>query len=49
MMIPTKDAYDELDRAYAHFNAELFNGQLPPCLITLQREKRPTAIFRLSV
>lgn len=45
MMIPTKDAYDELDRAYAHFNAELFNGQLPPCLITLQREKKTYGYF----
>lgn len=44
-MIPTKDAYDELDRAYAHFNAELFGGQLPTCLITLQREKKTYGYF----
>lgn len=44
-MLPTQDAYNELDKAYAHFNAELFGGQLPPCLITLQREKKTYGYF----
>lgn len=37
---PTLDAYTEMVQAYDHFNAELFGGKLPPCLITFQREKR---------
>jgi hypothetical protein len=35
---PTKEAYNELQAAYDWFNAQLFNGDLPPCLITLQRK-----------
>ncbi|EEJ5895151.1 hypothetical protein GSN43_004736 [Salmonella enterica] len=27
-------------RAYDFFNEKLFSNELPPCLITLQREKR---------
>ncbi|CAH5543468.1 hypothetical protein AI2839V1_4741 (plasmid) [Enterobacter cloacae] len=34
-MKPTLQAYDELQRAYDHFNNELFDGVLPDCLITL--------------
>jgi len=34
---PTQEAYAELQHAYNYFNAALFDGQLPPCLITLQR------------
>ncbi len=45
MILPTKDAYEELDRAYSHFNTELFKGQLPGCLITLQREKKTYGYF----
>jgi len=37
---PTLDTYGELQRAYEHFNARLFDGALPPCMITLQRKKR---------
>lgn len=37
-MKPTEEAYSELQRAYDHFNVELFGGVLPPCLITLQRK-----------
>jgi len=36
---PTQDAYAEMVQAFNHFNAELFEGKLPPCLITYQREK----------
>lgn len=31
--------YRTLSQAFAYLNAELFAGQLPACLITLQREK----------
>nr|WLE92542.1 hypothetical protein BHNBIJOD_00169 [Klebsiella pneumoniae] len=38
--LPTPETYDELQRAYDFFNEKLFSNELPPCLITLQREKR---------
>ncbi|KLD35841.1 zinc metalloprotease [Xanthomonas perforans] len=44
-MHPTKTAYAELQQAYDHFNRALFRGQLPNCLITLQREKRTFGYF----
>lgn len=37
---PTAVTYAELQRAFDHFNKRLFDGELPPCLLTLQREKR---------
>lgn len=37
---PTIETYKELELAYVFFNERLFQNQLPPCLITLQREKR---------
>lgn len=37
---PSLETYKELELAYAFFNEHLFDGKLPPCLITLQREKR---------
>lgn len=42
---PTTQAYAELQQAYDHFNARLFNGQLPQCLLTLQREKKTCGYF----
>lgn len=39
-MNPTQETYTELQTAYNHFNQILFNGELPWCLITLQREKK---------
>jgi len=42
---PTRQAYAELQQAYDHFNAQLYGGQLPACLITLQREKRTCGYF----
>lgn len=42
---PTHQTYSELQQAYDHFNAELFDGKLPHCLITLQREKRTVGYF----
>lgn len=44
-MQPTEEAYGELQAAYDHFNGELFDGRLPGCLITLQREKRTCGYF----
>jgi hypothetical protein len=35
---PTQETYDELQRAFDHFNTELFEGRLPQCLITLSRQ-----------
>lgn len=37
--------YDELQQAFDYFNKHLFNGKLPPCMITLQREKRTFGYF----
>lgn len=39
---PTDEAYGELQAAYDHFNRTLFDGRLPPCVITLQRKGRHT-------
>lgn len=39
-MRPTEENYTELQQAYDYFNGCLFNGILPDCLLTLQREKR---------
>lgn len=44
-MKPTEEAYTELQFAYDHFNVDLFDGALPPCLITLQRKKRMFGYF----
>lgn len=45
MKHPTPELYGELDQAYVHFNADLFDGVLPPCVITLQRQKRTLGYF----
>ena len=42
---PTLEAYSELEKAYDFFNKRLFNGILPPCLVTLQREKQCYGYF----
>lgn len=42
---PTIEAYAELQQAYEHFNTQLFEGKLPFCLITFQREKRTYGYF----
>lgn len=36
----TLKTYDGLNRAYAFFNDRLFAGELPACLVTLQRAKK---------
>lgn len=45
MMKPTIETYAELTQAYDFFNQKLFNGALPGCLITLQREKHTVGYF----
>lgn len=42
---PTNEFYGQLQDAYDHFNQDLFDGLLPPCLITVQREKNSTGYF----
>lgn len=42
---PTKDTYDGFQQAYDVFNRSLFGGELPNCLITLQRRKRSYGYF----
>jgi len=42
---PTHQTYHELQWAYDHFNRALFDGALPACLITLQREKSTCGYF----
>ncbi|GAB1387420.1 SprT-like domain-containing protein [Melaminivora sp.] len=37
---PTVDFYASLQQAFDHFNARLFGGQLPPCLITMRSSAR---------
>lgn len=43
--LPTKQTYGEIQQAYDFYNQALFDGQLPPCLFTLQREKRTMGYF----
>lgn len=49
---PTRQTYDELLRAFDFFNDRLFavipGERLPPCVITLQREKATCGYFSLE-
>lgn len=42
---PTQQAYGDLSAAYAFFNARLFDGRLPACLITMQRKAKAYGYF----
>src|ERR1700728_4580148 len=42
---PTTNPYTSLDAAFAFFNARLFDGRLPACLITMQRSKSAYGYF----
>lgn len=42
---PTQRTYSSLIAAYDFFNRELFGGQLPSCLITVQRHKSAYGYF----
>jgi hypothetical protein len=37
---PTAKTYAALNRAFDFFNDRLFGGELPPCLVTLQRKNK---------
>jgi len=41
----TREEYAGFDGAYAWLNHKLFGGELPPCLITLQRKARSHGYF----
>lgn len=41
----TRHEYSSLDEAYEHFNSRLFWGQLPTCLITLNRHPKARGFF----
>jgi predicted SprT family Zn-dependent metalloprotease len=42
---PTRRTYASLEKAYDYFNRKLFSGELPPCLITMQRHKGAYGYF----
>lgn len=42
---PTEEAYAELQQAYDFYNSALFDGALPSCLITFQRQKKTLGYF----
>jgi SprT-like family len=45
MQNPTTTIYTSLTIAYEWFNRELFDGMLPPCLITMKRHKGSYGYF----
>lgn len=45
MDLPTPTTYKELQQAYDFLNKKLFSNELPPCLITLQRERNTSGYF----
>lgn len=48
-MNPSKETYLSLEEAYFYLNQKLFQGTLPGCLITLQREKKSLGYFHYQV
>lgn len=42
---PTLQAYAEMQQAFDYYNEQLFDGKLPQCLITFQRERRTHGFF----
>ena len=42
---PTGELYDELQQAFNHFNRSLFAGELPPAVLTLQRDRKSYGYF----
>lgn len=42
---PTPEVYEEFQNAFEFFNEQLFDSMLPPCLITLQRERHTMGYF----
>lgn len=45
MADPTRSTYQGLTDAYDFFNARLFGGRLPRCLITMQRQRQAYGYF----
>ncbi len=43
---PTVETYQELQTAFDFFNDQLFEGAMPQCLITLQRNKRSLGYYQ---
>lgn len=43
--LPTPKTYNSLQHAYDFFNKALFAGELPPCLVTLQRQAKAYGYF----
>ena len=43
--VPTKETYEQLQKAFHALNKSLFAGELPNCLITLQRKNRSYGYF----
>lgn len=46
-MITTKQ-YSDLDDAYSYFNKKLFDGKLPECLITFQRQSKTLGYYHFE-
>lgn len=44
-MTPTTELYQSLEKIFEFFNAELFDGQLPSILFTVQRKARTMSYF----
>jgi hypothetical protein len=42
---PTAKTYAALNQAFDFFNVRLFAGELPPCLVTLQRKNKAYGYF----
>lgn len=42
---PTAEFYRLLNQAYRHFNQQLFGGELPWCMLTLQRHRNTMGYF----
>lgn len=42
---PTAAMYGHLGRAYTHFNDDLFDGKLPPCLLGMHRNPRSLGYY----
>lgn len=47
-ILPTREMYSELQKAFDHFNVHLFGGVIPQCLITLQRKKSTQSYFLIE-
>jgi len=45
MINPTREFYQLLDQAYGHFNSELFEANLPWCMLTTQRSANTMGYF----